>query len=248
MAAGLRSADRREELPLADGGRARSTCCSPRARAAATRRGSRVRSATRSTPTGACCRRHRRDRDGPRQRARARRAQRPAASQTRGTGELLLEAAEARRHERDRRARRLGSTDGGLGALEALGFKFPFPSTSPATSRRATSTPRSSVRRRAQRRGHRDARDASSARRATRRGRPQRWRRGPGGRGGLASLGADLRSGFDVVAEAVGLQERLAQASIWWSPARASSTRRASNGKSSGALFNAPRAKAVIAG
>jgi glycerate kinase len=175
----------------------------------------------------------------------------PLSASTRGTGELLVEAA---RQGATRAIVCVGgsaSTDGGLGALEALGFKLPLPVTvaCDVETRYADA---------ARVFGPQKGATAQDIETLTTRLRALDERLGvgdlPGGgaagglAGGLAALGATLRSGFDVVAEAVGLQAQLDRVDLVVTgegKLDASSL----DGKVVGSvLFNARCAKAVIAG
>ena len=203
--------------------KARSTRCSRRAAARAVRRPSPGRSATRSTPSGRCCR------AGPRwSRWRERAGSRscdgrndPLRASTRGTGELIAAALRAG-------ARRVvvgvggsATTDGGLAAVEALGWSL---GAAPSHRRVRRRRPRSSTRRavfgaaegrdrrpggaahppaRAARRpvraAHRRRRPGAARVRARRVGSPVAWPRSA----------RELEPGFDVVAGAAGLEAAL---------------------------------------
>jgi glycerate kinase len=154
----------------------------------------------------------------------------PLRADTRGTGELLLAAAA---HGAARAIVTLGgsaSTDGGLGAVEALGWRLPLDVTvacdvtTPFVDAARVFGPQKGA-------GVREiasltARLAGLAARydAVGRAAPGERRGGigalPGGgaagglAGGLAALGATLRSGFDVIAEAVALDAAIERADV----------------------------------
>ena len=200
--------------------RARSTRCSRRAADRGVSRASPDRSAIRSTRSGACCRRASR---WSRWRARAgsrwcRGRNDPLRASTRGTGELI---AAARREGFERVLVAVGgsaTTDGGLAAVEALGWSLQGIEVTVACDVETAFLDAA-----------RDLRTAEG-RVATRRSRcstrrlTARWPISTGTRtgvdvtaltgggaagglaGGLAAIGAQLVPGFDVVAEAVGLE------------------------------------------
>jgi glycerate kinase len=137
----------------------------------------------------------------------------PLRADTRGVGELLLAAVA---EGATRAIVTLGgsaSTDGGLGAVEALGGSLPlevvcacdvdtrFVDAAKVFGPQKGATPEqvALLTRRLETLEVPDMPGAGAA---------------GGLAGGLAALGAKLRSGFDVVAEAVGLRERLAQADL----------------------------------
>ena len=176
MAAGLRASGiAATELPLADGGEGTLDVLLADGRRLTTRvdRPARRSRRRRLGPAG---RRHRRDRDGARQRARAGRAQRPAAR--RHARRRRVAARRGRAHGATRAIVTLGgsaTTDGGLGALEALGWSLPFEVVVRLRRRHAaSSTPRgSSARRKAPARADIVALDGAPARAAARYGLPR---------------------------------------------------------------------------
>ena len=197
----------------------RSTRCSPHAAVRGASRASPVRSAIPSTREWVVLPGGDRDhRDGAGERARARRrAQRSAAG----------EHARHRRADRGgvgagiqpghRRGRRSATTDGGLAAVEALGWSLQGSrSPSRATSNRLFSTPRPCTDRRRARRGAQVALLDPPAAGSPMNIGPYRRRRhaltgggAAGGlAGGLAAIGARARAGFDVVAEASASKPR----------------------------------------
>ena len=213
------------ELPLADGGEGTLDAL------LAARGGSR-RTAPVTGPLGdpvdaewaRAARRRRGRRDGAGERARA--GRRPAtircARRTRGTGELIA-AARARRRARGSSSRVGGSatTDGGLG--RGRGARLVARTGSTSRSRATSTTPFLDAARglrAAEGRDGRAGRAADPPARAARRAVPgsgpastSRELEGGGAAGGLAgglaAIGARLEPGFDVVAEAVGLEAAL---------------------------------------
>jgi glycerate kinase len=147
----------------------------------------------------------------------------PLAATTRGTGELIALAAAGG-------ARRIlvgvggsATTDGGLGAVEALGWSLPVPVVVACD----VGTPfLEAARVYGPQKGAAAEEVEILSERLARRAELYRERMGvdvttlPGGgaagglAGGLAALGATLRPGFEVVAEAVGLAEALRAADI----------------------------------
>jgi len=175
----------------------------------------------------------------------------PLRANTRGTGELLRAAAA---HGATRAIVTLGgsaSTDGGLGALEALGWELPFAVTCACDvdtrfadaakvfgpQKGATPEEVVTLERRLRglqtRYGLRDLPGAGAA---------------GGLAGGLAALGATLRSGFDVVAEAVDLATHLETADLVVTGEGRLDASSLDGKVVGGVLFNARCAKAVIAG
>jgi glycerate kinase len=147
----------------------------------------------------------------------------PIAATTRGTGELIALAAAGG-------ARRIlvgvggsATTDGGLGAVEALGWSLPVPvvvacdvGTAFLEAARVYGPQKGAAPEEVELLSERLARRAALYRERT--GVDVTTLAGGGAAGGLAgglaSLGATLRPGFEVVAEAVGLTEALRAADI----------------------------------
>jgi glycerate kinase len=175
----------------------------------------------------------------------------PLRASTRGTGELLVEAARQGATKAIVCVGGSATTDGGLGALEALGFKLPFEITV-ACDVETTYTDAARVF------GPQKGATESEIATLTERLRALDERLGvgaiPGGgaagglAGGLASLGSRLRSGFEVVAEAVGLQEHLQNVDLVVTGEGKLDASSLDGKVVGGVLFNARCAKAVIAG
>ena len=225
MAAGLRRAgfDDVRELPLADGGDGTLDALLA-ARGGSRRHATRHRAAraTRSTPSGRCSPAASR---WSRWRAASGLAlvdgrNDPLRASTRGTGELIAAALR-------RGARRVivgvggsATTDGGLAAVEALGWSFGGVD-GDGRVRRDDAVPRRGARVSGRRRARPTRRSRCS--RAGSRGSPSSTSSAPastsrelagagaagGLAGGLAAIGAELEPGFDVVAGAAGLDDAL---------------------------------------
>jgi glycerate kinase len=147
----------------------------------------------------------------------------PIAATTRGTGELIALAAAGG-------ARRIlvgvggsATTDGGLGAVEALGWSLPVPvvvacdvGTAFLEAARVYGPQKGAAPEEVELLSERLARRAALYRERTGVDVTTLACGGAAGglAGGLASLGATLRPGFEVVAEAVGLAEALSAADI----------------------------------
>jgi glycerate kinase len=147
----------------------------------------------------------------------------PIAATTRGTGELIALAAAGG-------ARRIlvgvggsATTDGGLGAVEALGWSLPVPvvvacdvGTAFLEAARVYGPQKGAAPEEVELLSERLARRAALYRERTGVDVTTLACGGAAGglAGGLASLGATLRPGFEVVAEAVGLAEALRAADI----------------------------------
>jgi glycerate 2-kinase len=145
----------------------------------------------------------------------------PVTATTRGTGELIAAAAAAGAARVLLGVGGSATTDGGLGALEALDWSLPLPVTvacdvdtrfldaAPVFAPQKGAGPeqvellRSRLEELADRYRARTGADVAEL--------PGSGAAG-GTAGGLAALGAELRPGFAVVAEAVGFDDRLAQA------------------------------------
>jgi glycerate 2-kinase len=147
----------------------------------------------------------------------------PLAATTRGTGELIVAAAEAGASEVILGVGGSATTDGGLDAVEALGWSLPVPVTvgcdvstrfidaAPIFGPQKGATPVQVVmlERRLQARAalylDRTGVDVVSMAGSGAAG---------GLAGGLAAIGASVRPGFEVVAEAVGFEEALSSADV----------------------------------
>jgi glycerate kinase len=175
----------------------------------------------------------------------------PLTADTKGTGELLVEAA---RRGATRAIVCVGgsaSTDGGLGALEAMGFKLPFEITV-ACDVETRYVDAAKVF------GPQKGATGRDIETLTRRLQALDERLGvgdlPGGgaagglAGGLASLGAQLRSGFDVVADAVGLDGALESVDLVVTGEGKLDASSLDGKVVGGVLRSASCAKAVIAG
>ena len=217
MAAGLRTAgfDEVAELPLADGGEGTlDALLAAAAGRTAHARGHRTAGRPGRRRVGAAARRHRGRRDGAGQRAGARRpAQRRPACQHPGHGRAHRGGAAWRRERVIVGVGGSATTDGGLAAVEALGWSLagldvtvacdvetPFLDAArglrPAEGRDLAR--RSALLTRRLERARRGVRAPHRRRRHRARG------RGAAGglAGGLAAIGARLEPGFDVVAQA----------------------------------------------
>ena len=147
----------------------------------------------------------------------------PVAATTRGTGELIAAAARAGASEVILGVGGSATTDGGLDAVEALGWSLPVPVTvaCDVSTRFIDAAPVF-----APQKGASEAQIVLLERRLTERAELYLARTGndvlslPGSgaagglAGGLAALGAELRPGFEVVAEAVGFEDALDQAEV----------------------------------
>ena len=230
-----------------------STRCSPRAAARVVLPASPVPSARPSMPSGECC-------PGGMAVIEMARASGlalvdgrndPLRASTRGTGELIAAArAQGCRHV----VVAVGgsaSTDGGLAAVEALGWSLQGLDVTVACDVDTVFTDAARVY--GPQKGASDAQIAllDPAPREARRplpradGRRRRARSSGSGAagglaGGLAAIGAQLAPGFEVIAEAVGLETRVRGRRLSSSPARGSSTRRASRARSSAACSSGP--------
>ena len=168
----------------------------------------------------------------------------PLRASTRGTGELIAAAARAGATRVIVCVGGSASTDGGLAAVEALGWSLAGLDVVVACDVGTTFTDAAEVY--APQKGASSAQVALLTRRLEQLAGVYRQRTGvdvtqlegggaAGGlAGGLAALGARLEPGFEVVAQAAGSMPR-STARSWSSPARASWTSRASRARSSAA-------------
>jgi glycerate kinase len=147
----------------------------------------------------------------------------PIAATTRGTGELIALAAAGGARRILVGAGGSATTDGGLGAVEALGWSLPVPvvvacdvGTAFLEAARVYGPQKGAAPEEVELLSERLARRAALYRERTGVDVTTLACGGAAGglAGGLASLGATLRPGFEVVAEAVGLAEALSAADI----------------------------------
>jgi glycerate kinase len=147
----------------------------------------------------------------------------PVAATTRGTGELIASAAAAGATQILVAVGGSATTDGGLGAVEALGWSLPVPVTVAydvdtrfLDAARIYGPQKGAAAEEIELLTSRLVRRADVYRART--GVDVEGLRGGGAAGGLAgglaAIGATLRPGFEVVAEAVGLRERLDNADL----------------------------------
>ena len=147
----------------------------------------------------------------------------PVSATTRGTGELIAAAAQAGAPEVLVGVGGSATTDGGLGAVEALGWSLPARvtvacdvSTAFLDAARIFAPQKGAAPDQVELLAERLAERAELYRERT--GRDVRSLPGSGAAGGLAgglaALGALLRPGFEVVAEAVGFPHALEQAEL----------------------------------
>jgi glycerate kinase len=177
----------------------------------------------------------------------------PLRADTRGTGELLLAARAAGARRAIVTLGGSASTDGGLGAVEALDWRLPMPVTvacdvtTPFVDAARVFGPQKGA-------GPKEIAALTARLEALR----DRYGLGEltgagaagGLAGGLAALGATLRSGFDVVAEAVHLDAAIARADLVVT-GEGALDRSSLDGKVVGGVLArtpAGRARAVIAG
>jgi len=177
----------------------------------------------------------------------------PLRADTRGTGELLLAASA---HGARRAIVTLGgsaTTDGGLGAVEALGWRLPVPVTVACD---VTTRFIDAARVFGPQKGAGPAEIVELTARLValqaRYGLGELPGAGAAGglAGGLAALGATLRSGFDVVAEAVGLDAAIERADLVVTGEGALDASSLNGKVVGGVLARTPahKARAVIAG